>query len=1075
MKRRERALSLLKGYKKQDYHYLGEGFSGIVFHDDSYVYKVHIPLANDSYGESNGLSYLNEKLHVFQDSVHFYELNLFKIEGIPVLKYIYEEGEEVGRISENEYINFLAECWEKKVIFKSIAKDKNFIRTNGVLKFIDYEIIPYNDNLFLNCVARAFMYLKYPDLSEQEYNRMKRSLINNFDLVEIDGFDQFLNKVLTNITFKKSKIKENKKIIRNDNITEMSESYIWNLIRNGSYLSTTKTHTDYLNHELNVRFSVRSRRLQNTNKKITLLIKACPQDSGTIYQQVRHIVRQLSSPDQFYEKVIAIDKKERNFLREYSEEGSLEELIYKIKKLVDGEIIDHYIELPDEDVEAINERWFWLKTKETHTNSNIPVTPQIFAFEKVKGDYILQMDSDVLVGRSDYGHSYLSDMINALEENPNAVSVGFNIPKNKDVTFVDYHAPDGGYKPEVRFGLLHKEKLLKSRPWPNELVDGRLKYSWYQSLHIHQRKTGLVSLRGGDPRSYYIHPQNYRKKWGYNWSIIMDRIEKNIIPDIQREHFDIEGSLYDWTIPKRRERLVVLSIFEEKDDLKRFFRFFTSIVNQEFDDYGLMVINNNPDHLIDIILWDHLKRYSNVTYLHNFLTMKNMQNIYVGLHYFVDNPDSYVIIANPNDYFLGNDVFREIVERMDIYNADALIGKQINTSRLEDLGLFRVNFMKPRDVGSNTYYNIKAFKKKIFDSLSLYDMKKEKESKQTYNNFEKLSKRFEWFDDTENAALFSLLIEMSKNPIRFDNINYVIDSRNIIEEDVASSLEIIKDKTKKSYRNVVNEHRIDFAPNCKKIEIDITYDCDLKCIACNRSCTQVPSKNDNITINQIGGFIEESITMDKKWELINILGGEPTLHPNFLRIVELILNRYINKFSPNTVLQITSNAYSQKAKELLKRLPRSKNIVIDHYSFKDSKRIIYFTPFNMAPIDIEVFRDMDFKKGCWVTSYCGIGLNKYGYYPCGVAGSMDRVMGYDIGIKRLEDITREKLKKLLGRFCRYCGNMVDYDVNMGNFIPRCEKSAFSTNVVTESWESIYRRYHRKRPTLTQVYKKSKQD
>ena len=183
MNRRERALNLLKRYKKQDYHYLGEGFSGIVFHDGNFVYKVHIPLSNDSYGESNGLAYLHEKLHVFKNSVHFYELDLFKVEGIPVLKYLYEKGEEVGRISEDEYIDFLTESWGKKVSFKSITKDQNFIRVNGILKFIDYEILPYNDNLFLNCVARAFMYLKYSDFSEQDYNRMKRSLINNFSII----------------------------------------------------------------------------------------------------------------------------------------------------------------------------------------------------------------------------------------------------------------------------------------------------------------------------------------------------------------------------------------------------------------------------------------------------------------------------------------------------------------------------------------------------------------------------------------------------------------------------------------------------------------------------------------------------------------------------------------------------------------------------------------------------------------------------------------------------------------------------------------------------------------------------
>ena len=366
---------------------------------------------------------------------------------------------------------------------------------------------------------------------------------------------------------------------------------------------------------------------------------------------------------------------------------------------------------------------------------------------------------------------------------------------------------------------------------------------------------------------------------------------------------------------------------------------------------------------------------------------------------------------------------------------------------------------------------MKVFRKELFDSLSLYDLKRKKESNEIQNNFEKLSKRFEWIDDVENAALFALITEMSTNPIRFDHINYVIDSRRIERMDVEASLDAIKEKPKKDASQIIKNGRIDFMPNLRKIELDITYDCDLKCVACNRSCTQAPSNDDAMTLNQVRRFIEESIQLGIEWDLINILGGEPTLHPEFLNIVNLILHEYIETASPATVLQITSNGFSKNAKDLLSKLPESKNIVMDHYSQKDSKENIYFTPFNNAPIDNEGYQDLDFRKGCWVTSYCGIALNKYGYYPCGVAGSMDRVIGLDVGIKRLEDVTIPKMKDLLNRFCRYCGNMVDYDVNMGNFIPRCEKAPFSKEIVTPSWEKIYEEYRSKKPELNEIYGK----
>ncbi|MEO2068873.1 MAG: hypothetical protein ABGX27_05105 [Desulfurobacteriaceae bacterium] len=87
MDRRMEALKILKKYRNQDYYYLGEGFSGVVFHDNRSVYKVHIPLANNSYGESDGLLYLREKLDVFKNSKYFYEVDLFKIDDIYILRY----------------------------------------------------------------------------------------------------------------------------------------------------------------------------------------------------------------------------------------------------------------------------------------------------------------------------------------------------------------------------------------------------------------------------------------------------------------------------------------------------------------------------------------------------------------------------------------------------------------------------------------------------------------------------------------------------------------------------------------------------------------------------------------------------------------------------------------------------------------------------------------------------------------------------------------------------------------------------------------------------------------------------
>ena len=75
------------------------------------------------------------------------------------------------------------------------------------------------------------------------------------------------------------------------------------------------------------------------------------------------------------------------------------------------------------------------------------------------------------------------------------------------------------------------------------------------------------------------------------------------------------------------------------------------------------------------------------------------------------------------------------------------------------------------------------------------------------------------------------------------------------------------------------------------IEIDITYECNLHCLNCNRAVRQA-RESLHISMAQISRFVDESIEKRKKWQRIRVLGGEPTLHPEFRKIIEELL-RYI--------------------------------------------------------------------------------------------------------------------------------------------------------------------------------------
>jgi hypothetical protein len=249
-----------------------------------------------------------------------------------------------------------------------------------------------------------------------------------------------------------------------------------------------------------------------------------------------------------------------------------------------------------------------------------------------------------------------------------------------------------------------------------------------------------------------------------------------------------------------------------------------------------------------------------------------------------------------------------------------------------------------------------------------------------------------------------------------------------------------------------------FLPNLSNIEIDITYECDLKCVCCNRSCSQVPTK-ERMDFSDIKNFIFDSMELDKKWNLIKILGGEPTLHPDFEKIIKYISEEYILCYSPKTILQIVSNGLTVETRNILEKVRKYQNVSIDYNSFKNTNKIEYFSPFNDAPIDDENFKNADYIKACWITSYCGIGLNKFGYYACSVCGGIDRIINENRGgIRHLKDISTERFQEHFLKFCCLCGNFKDYAVNHRDFIPRCEKAPLK-NVVSETWSKLYDTYY----------------
>ncbi len=220
------------------------------------------------------------------------------------------------------------------------------------------------------------------------------------------------------------------------------------------------------------------------------------------------------------------------------------------------------------------------------------------------------------------------------------------------------------------------------------------------------------------------------------------------------------------------------------------------------------------------------------------------------------------------------------------------------------------------------------------------------------------------------------------------------------------------------------------------IEIDITYRCNLACANCNRSCTQSPSRTD-LPVEAIAAFIEQSLARGIRWKRVRLLGGEPTLHPEFFAILKGLL-QYRQSHNPDLRLVVCTNGHGKAVKQVLSHIPPA---VVVKNSYKTSARQRLFRPFNRAPRDSVGYRLADFSAGCRILSDCGIGLTPMGYYPCAIAGGIDRILGFRRGRKALPQ-PLESLRSELPLFCPMCGHF-------GFSWPT------KTASISESWQQAY--------------------
>ena len=211
-------------------------------------------------------------------------------------------------------------------------------------------------------------------------------------------------------------------------------------------------------------------------------------------------------------------------------------------------------------------------------------------------------------------------------------------------------------------------------------------------------------------------------------------------------------------------------------------------------------------------------------------------------------------------------------------------------------------------------------------------------------------------------------------------------------------------------------------PNMNWLELDITYVCGMNCRNCNRMTGIAPGRpEENMSVGQVEQLIRDSIRLQYPWREMFLVGGEPTTHPNLDAIISRI-GEYRDNHNRDLKLTLATHGHGEHTQRRLKEL----SIAFPFLQFLNSnkKGSVHqkFVAPCVAPIDIDAAWSENHRyEGCSVSGHCGLSMNFQGYYPCAIAGAIDRIFGLHQAIVNFADVSEAAIIEKYQTFCRLCG------------------------------------------------------
>lgn len=488
----------------------------------------------------------------------------------------------------------------------------------------------------------------------------------------------------------------------------------------------------------------RLRPMPAQSPRVSLLIKTCLMEWRTIERMVRHQVGQLEGPARFAEKVVVVDTFGGPFLRQYEDPNTKAHRAAMDRLLEDG-VVDRVVYAPS-DPEVIRDtyrKWFGVESDETHSANGQQLFATLFGFDACAGDYVLQLDSDLLISRRDCAHDYLNDMVGVLRGDPKALFVPLSICRSERAAYT-YEGRNGDWRVEVRGSLFDHVRLQATLPIPNELENGRFALPWHRAFDRLIASGRYRSYRGGDPRTAFIHIPNERKSDVNDLLDIVGAVERTYVPTVQLENVDLTGTVEDWAGPERREPFVFV-ICGRNVEPGRFRRCFDSLVSQKSRDWGAVVVDdastNGFGDYAGMLLSGHADRF---TLVRNSTRRGALYNTWNAVARFCIDPETVIITLDADDALIGQHVLGRLRAEYDD-GADMTVGSML---RLDKEAAYPADFGNPRSRGSNVWQHLRTFRKYLMDAIDVEDLKLDGE----------------WIDLANDWAYMVPMVEMAGDP-----------------------------------------------------------------------------------------------------------------------------------------------------------------------------------------------------------------------------------------------------------------------------------------------------------------------